>query len=173
MKKLAVVFGMLLTFGLLLTSCGAKGPAYNPMTEADLDDAAWLKGTWQVEVSLDSEYPSELAALYGEEVEEGAEEAEKLYLKSIGADEKGKLVIDDDNVDYYVSRMRYWLEGVGSGSDSKEFMGIKSEYSYEVALEVTEAKDNVRYFSSNSGTVSYAGASYSVSESEEVTFTKQ
>lgn len=69
--------------------------------------------------------------------------------------------------------MKYWLEDVGSGSNSQEFMGFKTEYSYEVALEVTEAKDNVRYFSSNSGTVSYAGESYSVSESEEVTFAKQ
>lgn len=173
MKKLAVVFGMLLTFGLLLTSCGAKGPSYNPMTEADLDDAAWLKGTWQVEVSIKSEYPSELATLMGEEAEVDYEETEKLYLKSLGADETGKLVIDDDNVDSYVSRMKYWLDDVGSGSDSQEFMGFKTEYSYEIALEVTEAKDNVRYCNSYSGTYSYAGESYSVSSSEEVTFAKQ
>lgn len=178
MKKLAVVFGMLLTFGLLLTSCGAKGPSYNPMTEADLEDTAWLKGTWQLEADCSYKFdvPDEAKAFYEalfEEDDEAIEEEKKEMIASFGADETGKLVIDDDNVDEFVSTLKFMLKQVCDEEETYEQGGAKVTSHVKSAIEVTDSKDSMQITSEESMSSEFAGYTVEQSYSGIVTFTKQ
>lgn len=179
MKKLAVLCGMLLTFGLLLTSCGgSKGPSYSALTEADLEDTAWLKGTWQLEADCSYEFdvPEEAKAFYEalyEEDDEAIEEEKKEMIASFGADETGKLVIDDDNVDELVSIFKIMLKSVCDKEETYEEGGAKVTSHVKSAIEVTDSKDSMQIIAEESMSSEFAGYTVGQSYSGIVTFTKQ
>ena len=111
--------------------------------------------------------------LIREDIWEYIEEEKKEMITSFGADETGKLVIDDDNVDELVSIFKIMLKSVCDKEETYEEGGAKVTSHVKSAIEVTDSKDSMQIIAEESMSSEYAGYTVGQSYSGIVTFTKQ
>lgn len=178
MKKLAVVFGMLLTFGLLLTSCGAKGPSYNAMTEADCDDSSWLVGKWEISVDYSYEYEIPSSLMEGEETAEEVDFVDELFkatCEEFGADANGVFELDEAKAKVFAGSFKYMVKEAAKtdNSVSFEFGDLKYSASSKQTIGITDAKDSVQMCEEVTQDGTYAGEKYYTHTETTVTISKQ
>ena len=117
---------MLLTFGLVFTSCKEQDA---DLTVDDFKDTEWMIGTWEVKTEVDSKI-------------EGADEAtKKLVERSLPKAETREMVIDKSNVDMYAANFKAQLASVGK---EYEVSGMKIKTSVKInkkKTKITETTD--------------------------------
>ena len=126
MKKFSLAMLMLLTFGLVFTSCKEQDA---DLTVDDFKDTEWMIGTWEVKTEVDSKI-------------EGADEAtKKLVERSLPKAETREMVIDKSNVDMYAANFKAQLAFAGK---EYEVSGMKMKTSVKInkkKTKITETTD--------------------------------
>lgn len=155
MKKLSLAMLMLLTFGLVFTSCKEQDA---DLTVDDFKDTEWMIGTWEVKTEVDSKI-------------EGADEAtKKLVERSLPKAETREMVIDKSNVDMYAANFKAQLAFVGKEYEvSRMKMGMKMKTS----VKINKKKTKITETTDANGELDLVGKKVSLTYSVNRTYTKK
>lgn len=133
MKKFKFVLGLMLAFGLALTSCNQPTtPSDKALTAEDLNDASWLLGTWNTTAEL-----KQTVTLEGEFTDAEKEILENLGLEEYSDKSKNTNEVTNENLEQIKTYFKQTIEQVQKANGSITISSDKKV----ITMVIEEKKD--------------------------------
>lgn len=152
MKKIGMAMVMLLTLGLVFTSCKQQDA---DMTEKDLESTEWLIGKWEQKTEYDYK------------IEGVADDIKKAFRETLPKPKTEEIEVTSANVSFFAAKLRAYILSAG-----KE-INVPGVGKSKVSVKINKDKTKVSVYTDSTSKVDFMGKEISVTTSIGVIYTKK
>lgn len=152
MKKIGMAMVMLLTLGLVFTSCKQQDA---DMTEKDLESTEWLIGKWEQKTELDYK------------IEGVTDDIKKAFRETLPKPKTEEVEVTGANVKIFATKLRGYILMAGKEVD---LPGVGKS---KVSVKINKDKTKVSVYTDSTNKVDFIGNKISVTSSMGVIYTKK
>lgn len=152
MKKIGMAMVMLLTLGLVFTSCKQQDA---DMTEKDLESTEWLIGKWEKKTEYDYK------------IEGVTDDIKKAFRETLPKPKTEEVEVTGANVDFFATKLRGYILMAGKEVD---LPGVGKS---KVSVKINKDKTKVSVYTDSTNKVDFIGNEISVTSSMGVIYTKK
>ena len=152
MKKIGMAMVMLLTLGLVFTSCKQQDA---DMTEKDLESTEWLIGKWEKKTEYDYK------------IEGVTDDIKKAFRETLPKPKTEEVEVTGANVKIFATKLRGYILMAGKEVD---LPGVGKS---KVSVKINKDKTKVSVYTDSTSDVDFMGNKLSVTTSIGVIYTKK
>ena len=152
MKKIGMAMVMLLTLGLVFTSCKQQDA---DMTEKDLESTEWLIGKWEQKTEYDYK------------IEGVADDIKKAFRETLPKPKTEEIEVTSANVSFFAAKLRAYILSAGKEVD------VPGVGKAKVSVKINKDKTKVSVYTDSTSKVDFMGKEISVTTSIGVIYTKK
>ena len=152
MKKIGMAMVMLLTLGLVFTSCKQQDA---DMTEKDLESTEWLIGKWEKKTEYDYK------------IEGVTDDIKKAFRETLPKPKTEEVEVTGANVKIFATKLRGYILMAGKEVD---LPGVGKS---KVSVKINKDKTKVSVYTDSTNKVDFIGNEISVTSSMGVIYTKK
>ena len=152
MKKIGMAMVMLLTLGLVFTSCKQQDA---DMTEKDLESTEWLIGKWEQKTEFDYK------------IEGVTDDIKKAFRETLPKPKTEEIEVTSANVAFFATKLRGYILMAGKEVD---LPGVGKS---KVSVKINKDKTKVSVYTDSTNKVDFIGNKISVTSSMGVIYTKK
>ena len=152
MKKIGMAMVMLLTLGLVFTSCKQQDA---DMTEKDLESTEWLIGKWEQKTEYDYK------------IEGVADAIKKAFRETLPKPKTEEIEVTGTNVVFFAAKLRGYILMAGKEVD------VPGVGKAKVSVKINKDKTKVSVYTDSTKDVDFMGKKISLTSSMGVIYTKK